>query len=91
MKIDFEITSFGLDQLLKQKLGCSFFFVWLANGLCGRKTSINVAKGEVTDFVGKINGAIKTIYSHYKSKVESHWGNYLDWDKGFFWELYENI
>ena len=69
LKIDFEITSFGLDQLLKQKLGCSFFFVWLANGLCGRKTSINVAKGEVTDFVGKINGAIKTIYSHYKSKV----------------------
>ena len=25
LKIDFEITSFGLDQLLKQKLGCSFF------------------------------------------------------------------
>ena len=69
LKIDFEITSFGLDQLLKQKLGCSFFFVWLANGLCGRKTSINVTKGEVSDFVGKINGAIKTIYSYYKSKI----------------------
>ena len=69
LKIDFEITSFGLDQLLKQKLGCSFFFVWVANGLCGRKTSINVNKGEVTDFVGKINGALKTIYSYYKSKI----------------------
>ena len=69
LKIDFEITSFGLDQLLKQKLGCSFFFVWLANGLCGRKTSINVAKGEVPDYVGKINGAIKTIFSYYKSKI----------------------
>ena len=69
LKIDFEITNFGLDQLLKQKLGCSFFFVWLANGLCGRKTSINVNKGEVPDFVGKINGAIKTIYSYYKSKI----------------------
>ena len=69
LKIDFEITNFGLDQLLKQKLGCSFFFVWLANGLCGRKTSINVAKGEVSDFVGKINGALKTIYSYYKSKI----------------------
>ena len=69
LKIDFEITSLGLDQLLKQKLGCSFFFVWLANGLCGKKTSINVAKGEVPDFVGKINGAIKTIYSYYKSKI----------------------
>ena len=69
LKTDFEITSFGLDQLLKQKLGCSFFFVWVANGLCGRKTSINVNKGEVTDFVGKINGALKTIYSYYKSKI----------------------
>ena len=69
LKIDFEITSFGLDQLLKQKLGCSFFLVWLANGLCGRKTSINVVKGEVTDFVGKINGALKTIFSYYKSKI----------------------
>ena len=69
LKIDFEITSFGLDQLLKQKLGCSFFYVWLANGLCGRKTSVNVTKGSVPDFVGKINGAIKTVYRYYKSKI----------------------
>ena len=69
LKIDFEITSFGLDQLLKQKLGCSFFFVWLANGLCGRKTSINVTKGNIPDFVGKINGAIKAIFRHYKAKI----------------------
>ena len=69
LKIDFEITSFGLDQLLKQKLGCSFFFVWLANGLCGRKTSINVVKGQVPNFIGKINGIIKAIYSYYKSKI----------------------
>ena len=69
LKIDFEITRFGLDQLLKQKLGCSFFFVWIASGLCGQKMSINIAKGEVTDFVGKINGALKTIVSYYKSKV----------------------
>ena len=69
LKIDFEITSFGLDQLLKQKLGCSFFFVWLANGLCGRKTSINVTKGSIPDFVGKINGTIKSIFRHYKAKI----------------------
>ena len=69
LKIDFEITSFGLDQLLKQKLGYSFFYVWLANGLCGRKTGINVAKGNIPDFVGKINGALKTIYRYYKSKI----------------------
>ena len=69
LKIDFEITNFGLDQLLKQKLGCSFFFVWLANGLCGKKTSINVVKGQVSDFVGKINGALKTMISYYKSKI----------------------
>jgi hypothetical protein len=69
LKIDFEITNLGLDQLLKQKLGYSFFYVWLANGLCGRKTGINVAKGNIPDFVGKINGALKTIYRHYKSKI----------------------
>ena len=69
LKIDFEITNLGLDQLLKQKLGCSFFFVWLANGLCGRKTSVHVTKGNIPDFVGKINGAIKTLYWHYKAKI----------------------
>ena len=69
LKIDFEITSLGLDQLLKQKLGCSFFYVWLANGLCGKKTSINVAKGNIPDFVGKINGFIKAIYWYYKGKI----------------------
>ena len=69
LKIDFEITNLGLDQLLKQKLGYSFFYVWLANGLCGRKTGINVAKGNIPDFVGKINGALKTIYRYYKSKI----------------------
>ena len=46
-----------------------FFFVWLANGLCGRKTSINVTKGNIPDFVGKINGAIKAIFRHYKAKI----------------------
>ena len=50
-------------------MGCSFFFVWLANGLCGKKTSINVVKGQVSDFVGKINGALKTMISYYKSKI----------------------
>ena len=69
LKIDFEITNIGLDQLLKQKLGCSFFFVWLAKGLCGRKTSVNVTSGSIPDFVGKINGAIKMIYWHYKAKI----------------------
>ena len=69
LKIDFEITSFGLEQLLKQKLGCSFFFVWLANGLCGRKTSINAAKGNIPSFTGKINGIIKKIYWYYKGKI----------------------
>ena len=69
LKIDFEITNIGLDQLLKQKLGCSFFFVWLANGLCGKKTSVNVTSGLIPDFIGKISGAIKTVYGHYKAKI----------------------
>ena len=69
LKIDFEITNYGLDQLLKQKLGCSFFYVWLANGLCGRKTGVQVKKWNVPDFVGKINVALKTIYRHYKAKI----------------------
>ena len=69
LKIDFEITNYGLDQLLKQKLGCSFFYVWLANGLCGRKTGVQVKKWNVPDFVGKINVAFKTIYRHYKAKI----------------------
>ena len=69
LKIDFEITNYGLDQLLKQKLGCSFFYVWLANGLCGRKTGVQVKKWNVSDFVGKINVAFKTIYRHYKAKI----------------------
>ena len=69
LKIDFEITNYGLDQLLKQKLGCSFFYVWLANGLCGRKTGVQVKKWNIPDFVGKINVAIKTIYRHYRAKI----------------------
>lgn len=69
LKIDFEITNIGLDQLLKQKLGCSFFFVWLANGLCGKKTSINVPKGTIENFVGKINVGIKTMVRYYKAKI----------------------
>jgi hypothetical protein len=69
LKIDFEITNYGLDQLLKQKLGCSFFYVWLANGLCGRKTGIQVKNWNIPDFVGKINVALKTIYRHYKAKI----------------------
>ena len=37
--------------------------------ICGRKTGINIVKGIIPDLVWKINGALKTIYRYYKSKI----------------------
>lgn len=42
INMKFEITNYGLKDLLKERIDCSDFFIWLEKGLVGRMHSLKI-------------------------------------------------
>ena len=70
LNIKFELTNIGLKQLLKERLDCSAFYIWLAKGLVGRRHSLNLESSkEHFNNVG-LGFFFKNIFFIFQSKVE---------------------
>ena len=70
LDIEFELSKIGLDQLLRERMGCSEFYVFLVNGLIGNKQNI-VLENSLLDFKnGGITQYLQWIYFQYLEKIE---------------------
>ena len=70
LNIKFELTNIGLKQLLRERLDCSDFYIWLAKGLVGRRHTLKLESSkEHFNNVG-LGFFFKNIFFILQSKVE---------------------
>ena len=70
LNIKFEVTSFGLKELLKNRIGCTEFYIWLAKGLVGRRHSLNLPYSKHPFKYGGIGQFFNNIYIIFERKIE---------------------
>ena len=71
LNIEFELSKIGLKQLLKERMGCSEFYIFLVNGLIGNKQNI-ILENSLLDFKnGGIERYLKWIYFQYLEKIQN--------------------
>ena len=71
LKLDFEISDIGLHELLKERIGCSDFYIWVAEGLIGRKQNLTLENVNLNFKNGKISQYLQYIYYNYINNIES--------------------
>ena len=69
--INFELTEIGLGKLLKEKVNCSQFFIWLGYGLVGKKQNIFLNKPYIKSHLGSFQNLIQKIVLIYKDEISS--------------------
>ena len=72
INIDFELSKIGLKKLLKERLGCSDFYIWIAKGLIGHKENLTLEKSILTLKNFGIKQYFMWLYYIYLQKIESH-------------------
>ena len=71
MIIRFELTSIGIKDLFKKKIGCSTFYYWLAKGLVGRGHTLNLVESIHPYNNGGLGNFFKGIFYHIRSNFEN--------------------
>lgn len=71
LNIKFEVTNIGLKDLLKNRIGCTEFYIWLAKGLVGRRHSLNLPYSKHPFKYGGIGQFFKNIYIIFERKIEN--------------------
>jgi hypothetical protein len=69
--IKFELSDVGVDQFLKETMGCSEFYIWVIKGLIGNRHKLTLDKEKLTYKNGGIIQYLKWFYDHYEEKIES--------------------
>ena len=69
--INFELTEIGLGKLLKEKVNCSQFFIWLGYGLVGKEQNIFLNKPYIKSHLGSFQNLIQKIVLIYKDEISS--------------------
>ena len=67
----FEITNLGLKELLKERIDCSDFYIWLAKGLVGRRHSLKLEASSEPYNNGGLGFFFKKMYYILKAKIEN--------------------
>ena len=67
----FEITKYSLKSLLKERIGCSQFYYWLAKGLVGRKHSLHLARSNIPFDNGGIGYFFSSIFFKFETQLEN--------------------
>ena len=68
--IRFEITNFGIKELIKNKIGCSSFYYWLAKGLIGRRHTLTLEQSFHPYSNGGIGYFFKDVFYHIRANFE---------------------
>ena len=71
LNIKFELTNYKLKELLKSRIGCSEFYIWLAKGLVGRSHSLNLSSFGISYINGGISHFFEIIYYFLESQIEN--------------------
>ena len=67
----FELSSYGIKDLFKKKIGCSNFYYWLAKGLVGREHTLNIVESIHPYNNGGLGYFFKDIFYHIRSNFEN--------------------
>jgi len=71
LNIEFELSKIGLNQLLRERMGCSDFYIWMANGLVEKKQNILLENSYLDFKNGGFGQYLKRIYFLYLGKIEN--------------------
>ena len=71
LELEFEISKIGLHPLLKERIGCSEFYIWVAEGLVDQKQKLSLENMELNFINGKISQYLQSIYYNYINNIES--------------------
>jgi hypothetical protein len=83
--IDYELTEVNLEQLLRDKVGCTDLFVWLGFGLVRQIQNLYLEKFKIIQYFGDIPGLFLKVQNNYKSQMSSIILN-MGW-KGFLGQI----
>ena len=72
LSIEFELLEKGLYELLKERIACGDFYIWIAKGLVGSIQELSVENFDLDFTNGTIFQYLNRIYSEYKLKIEDN-------------------
>ena len=70
--VDYELAEKGLENLLKERIACSDFYIWLAKGLVGSSQNLLIEKSVSNFRNGTIVQYCIWLYYEYLSKIEDN-------------------
>ena len=72
LDIEFQLVEKGLKELLKERIGCSDFYIWIAKGLVGTPQKISIEKSISNYTNGTIDQYFVWLYYKYLALIEDH-------------------
>ena len=72
LDIEFQLVEKGLKELLKERIGCSDFYIWIAKGLVGSPQKISIEKSISNYTNGTIDQYFVWLYYKYLALIEEH-------------------
>ena len=72
LDVDYELAEKGLENLLKERIACSDFYIWLAKGLVGSSQNLLIEKSVSNFRNGTIVQYCIWLYYEYLSKIEDN-------------------
>ena len=73
LKIKFEVLEKNLKKLLKERIGCSSFYIWLAKGLTRRRHTLDLLPISYNyPYLGGVNYFMYSLYNDYKASLVSN-------------------
>ena len=70
VKTKFEVTNNGLKELLKERLDCGEFYIWLAKGLVGRRHTLKLDRSKEPFNNGGLGFFFIKLYYIFQTKLE---------------------
>ena len=70
INIEFELSKTGLGRLMRERMGSSEFYIWVAKGLVGNKQNIILEDSNLTFKSGGIGQYLQWLYYIYMDKLE---------------------
>ena len=71
LNIEFELTNIGVNKLLRDRMSCSEFYIWLIKGLIGNKHKISLKDSILTFKYGGFIQYLNWFYYIYKENLEN--------------------
>ena len=71
INIDFELTEINLEELLRDKVGCTDLLVWIGFGLVRQNQNIYLERFIINNHFGDFSGLLVKMQNNYKSQMRN--------------------